>query len=79
VLCLEQFLAAGKCPVEPFRSDINQGTEAFGVVNAPGNVANLMAYLKARLRRCGVFAQIRSMDFKPQAFGTLAVGQQFGF
>ena len=44
-----------------------------------GDVAHLVSDLKARLGGVGIFAQVRTMDFQPQAFRTLAQSQQFDF
>src|SRR5690606_19891058 len=35
-------------------------------------------HIEAGLRSCRVHAQIRAMDFQPQAFLALAISQQFG-
>lgn len=79
-LCgLQQFGCSLKGSAEPFGLNINQRTCTVGIIDALGDVPDLVPDLKACLGGSGIIAQVRAMDFQPQALGALAQGQKLGF
>lgn len=64
----------GVLPGEFF--DVDEAAGFFGVVNAAGGFADLLADGEGA---GGVVAQVGAVDFEPEAFGALAEGEDFGF
>ncbi|WP_239797351.1 hypothetical protein [Candidatus Nitrotoga arctica] len=74
---MKLFRTTLKRTVESFVLQVDQDTTPLGVINALGNIANLKTDLKTCLGCGRIFAQVRTMNFQLQTFGTLAEGHEF--
>ena len=73
---LQENLRPRKGCLEAPYFEIDQRAFALGVIDLPGNVANLVAHRKAGLGGRGVFSQVRAMYLQPQPLGALPKRQQ---
>ena len=76
---LQERLCPRKGCLEAPYFEIDQRAFALGVIDLPGDVANLVTHREAGLGGRGVFSQVRAMYLQPQSLGALPKRQQLRF